>query len=128
MDEEEIQAPHILSLIGENKCDVCNLESSSNKSLTLSNNRLIGWKICDNIDCKNKVKSWVKKTTIKNFELRKIFGDEVNVLRNSGKMEKDWEIDGEAYLDKCEKWLIKVRKKNTRISKCLDLEIFRSWQ
>jgi len=117
--------PHRTSLLQSPQCDVCN--NTSTNFLSVSKHPYLGLVVCDVDTCKEQAKSWLEKTTIRNECLTNEFGPFVDVRRTNGQKESGWVIYGDAYKEKEDgPFWVSVKDKHHH-SKCIRLDLLKSW-
>jgi len=133
MKTQPIKYPRRLTFLAVTYCDVCEgSETPVNEYINivkLPQDPFLGWQTCKSEKCLCIINEWKDATTISQETLREIHGDNVIVHRTSGVIEKNWEIFGDAYIlsENDTRW-ITVRKHNSKTTKCLNMDVFVSWQ
>lgn len=120
--------PRQLTFIHSQKCDVCINSGNKYNVITLPQNRLLGWNVCEKEECTLQVEEWRYKSTIPYSELIKIFGENINVMRTSGILQSGWEVYGDAFkLCKEDDWWVDICSNNKKYSKCVTLTLLKYW-
>jgi len=122
---KKIVYPHRTHLLKEQSCDVC--DEQGDHLLGVYKQPYIGLWICNMPACEEVAKSWLNGTTVDHEILLKEFGSWVYVQRSNGMKESGWIIHGDAYQEEENgPFWVSVRDKHHR-SKCVTLDLLRSW-
>ena len=91
-------------------------------------NRYFGWETCNQGLCNDTIKIWYHQTTISREDLRRQFGDKTRVRRQSGEMEDDWEISGDAHVEtKGGPYWVKVKHPGQHMTKEVTIASLKEW-
>jgi len=80
------------------KCDICK-ERSGIEFITVNPDQFIGVRFCRDNKCKTLAHSFLNSQIITKEILENTYGKNINIKRQSGKIENDWLIYDNAYLD-----------------------------
>ncbi len=124
--EMSVTYPHRLTFLERGKCDVCG--SKGSELVHTNANRYFGWETCNQGLCNDTIKTWYHQTTIPREDLRRQFGDKTRVRRQSGEMEDDWEISGDAHVEtKGGPYWVKVKRPGQHMTKEVTIASLKEW-
>ena len=124
--EMSVTYPHRLTFLERGKCDVCG--SKGSELVHTNANRYFGWETCNQGLCNDTIKTWYHQTTIPMEDLRRQFGDKTRVRRQSGEMEDDWEISGDAHVEtKGGPYWVKVKRPGQHMTKEVTIASLKEW-
>jgi len=127
----EAANPRKISFL-DNICDSCGVADSSCKLSALDTSTSIpdtGWVICSNVECKKKYVDWQTAATITIDDLKKRYGNTINVKRSTGEVQTDWKFSGNAFRapgdDEC--WWVRVSDSSLQVHKHVTTSMLDDW-
>ena len=87
-----------LSHFDISNCDICK-QSNGSEFITVNPDQFIGIRFCTNDKCKTLAKSFLDSQIIPQEILQNTYGENLNIKRQSGEIENEWLIYGNAYQD-----------------------------
>ena len=102
-------------------------KDEGSRFFTVTNWDYLGVWACKQEACQKQAQDWLSDNTVSHSDLLTEFGGWVYVIRNNGKKESGWSIQGDAYreVEEGPYWIL-VKDKHHR-SKCVTLDKLRYW-